>query len=88
MSARHQQDDGPTFRVLKGKGVCVSMRAARTAVYSLRYWSLGMWRLDSRNRPVAMRAARMPLTPGAASTAQWCLFSVGPHVAISIFDKT
>jgi len=26
--------------------------------------------------------------PGAASSAQWCLFSVGPHVAISIFDKT
>ena len=30
---------------------------------------------------------RMPLTPSAASTAQWCLFSVSPHAAISIFDK-
>ena len=67
---------------------CVSMRAARTAVHSLRYWSSGMWRLDSRNRPVAKRAPRMPLIPSAASTAQRCLFGVSPHAAISIFDKT
>jgi hypothetical protein len=47
---------------------CVSMRAARTAVRSLRYWSSRMFRLDSRNRPVAKRAPNMSLAPSAAST--------------------
>jgi hypothetical protein len=47
---------------------CVSMRAARTAVRSLRYWSSRMRRLDSRNRPVAKRAPSMSLTANAAST--------------------
>jgi hypothetical protein len=47
---------------------CVSMRAARTAVRSLRYWSSRMRRLDSRNKPVAKRAPNMSLAPSVAST--------------------
>jgi hypothetical protein len=67
---------------------CVSMRARGLRSIRCGIGRRGMWRLDSRNRPVAKRAPRMPLTPSAASTAPWCLFSVGPHATISIVDKT
>src|SRR4026207_1878563 len=39
-------------------------------------------------RPCGEACAEDAVAPGAASTAQWCLFSVGPSAAISIFDKT